>query len=333
MIARMWSAYQGDRGEIEIVRDLLDTGAAINTLTASDTGWDLHLHMPAQPMYVNEEPPKELNRRTLAWRLAGRTAHVQVKRTSTAGVRLKVGTVRGWITGTEAGTPTFLIVLRDSQGNDEPTKFLATPGVLKVWLDSVSDKTDEEEVDFAQGRLFPFSARTFARDVAIWGHYQELLLEHPVVDKVLHGGTVQQLGAHQFVEQVLLACLSHEGSTADEGGRWWAGETQRTASRAVELLGLAEPGTDNEVELLQTIASNVSEYASRRPGQSGDPDWRNEGMRVSALGGDHRYASSSFELADRMLAEFSEAKGCFASDAAMPSWWKGEHVEAEWKTD
>lgn len=80
MAYRSWGNFQGDRGEIEALSELLKTGAAINTLTASDTGWDLHLHLPEHSMFIDTDPPSEVDNRYLKWRLSGRTAHVQVKR-------------------------------------------------------------------------------------------------------------------------------------------------------------------------------------------------------------------------------------------------------------
>ncbi|TFV53911.1 hypothetical protein E4P41_20590 [Geodermatophilus sp. DF01-2] len=105
---RTSSHVSGDLAEVEVFGHLLRTGAAINSLTGSDTGWDLHLHVPDQIVDVDSSK---------SWTMSGHSAHVQVKfRSKANSARVSIGTMKDWISGSRSGTPTFVFLLDDAGG-------------------------------------------------------------------------------------------------------------------------------------------------------------------------------------------------------------------------
>lgn len=111
MANRAYKNFTGDRGEYRAIAQLLETGAAINSLTSADTGWDLHLHLPEEPLAFLDN--MQLSRATKGWKLSGRIAHVQVKSMELSSYpSLARGTVNGWIAGSTYGVPTFVLLLK-----------------------------------------------------------------------------------------------------------------------------------------------------------------------------------------------------------------------------
>lgn len=108
---------------------MIEHGIGVNALTASDSGWDLHCHVP-DALIIDASMA---GRRS--WDLSGRTAHIQVK--SSTSDMLTVGTVRGWLTGTAAGVPTFIFgTLRGGQ-------VFSSPSDLDDWLYSAGTAADD----------------------------------------------------------------------------------------------------------------------------------------------------------------------------------------------
>lgn len=103
-----WSRnqYRGNLGELEVARQFLHMGCAVNSLTASDAGWDLHIQIPEAAQLYKALPE--------TWPLSGRTVHVQVKYTSSKSIAVYLDTLRGWVVGSKIGVPTFLVVLFES---------------------------------------------------------------------------------------------------------------------------------------------------------------------------------------------------------------------------
>lgn len=113
-----WSRnqYRGNLSELDVTGKFLHMGCAVNSLAASDAGWDLHIQVPEEAHRYAELPE--------TWALSGRTAHVQVKYTSTDSVSVDLNTLRGWVVGSKIGVPTFLIVIFES---DSDTVFRYVP--------------------------------------------------------------------------------------------------------------------------------------------------------------------------------------------------------------
>lgn len=105
-----WSKnqYRGNLGELDVTREFLHMGCAVNSLTASDAGWDLHVQVPEE-VHPHEDLPT-------TWSLSGRTAHIQVKYTTKGAIPVNLSTLRGWVVGSKIGVPTFLFVVFESEG-------------------------------------------------------------------------------------------------------------------------------------------------------------------------------------------------------------------------
>lgn len=130
MAKRNRANITGDKNEFEVGLLLLEHGYAINALTAADTGWDLHCHVTDQLIVDASKAPG-----TSSWSLSGQTLHVQVKGVTSGDLR--VGTVRGWLSGTASGTPTFMFWRQRGK------PIFSTPENLAEWFESVPDGTDD----------------------------------------------------------------------------------------------------------------------------------------------------------------------------------------------
>jgi hypothetical protein len=84
-------------------------GAAVNSRSQSDYGWDAHVHTPEDVLDMGNLPK--------SWKMSGLSAHVQVKNAqSGSAASVKVGSLRAWIAGSKIGTPTFYFFIdRDSR--------------------------------------------------------------------------------------------------------------------------------------------------------------------------------------------------------------------------
>ncbi|MEU7905335.1 hypothetical protein [Actinoplanes sp. NPDC049118] len=215
--SRTRQQYLGDLGEAEVYAEFLHLGASINYLTQSDSGWDLHLHLPSDSIDV--EDASDLR----AWDLSGRVAHVQVKKqTSTKSPGLKVSAVHGWITGTRSGVPTFLFVV-DGQGNFR----YATPKALADWID-LSSTPAEGESSTTKLSMFDYSRTKFRQVLQVWSRFPNALLYSGVIDDLVHGnGVVQPAAAIDLIAEVALGWLNSAGiSYTGLEGDWdrYAGE-------------------------------------------------------------------------------------------------------------
>jgi hypothetical protein len=143
-------------------------GASVNSLTASDYGWDLHLHVPEEEMYFSPTAPPEDS-----WVLSGRTAHVQVKRRSgsSSWPSLATETVRGWLTGTSTGTPTFVFIVDDT--DPKVTKFrFSTPRELDLWLDHYESMSSGT---LGNKWTLPYKRHVFPRLLQLWVRYPHVM--------------------------------------------------------------------------------------------------------------------------------------------------------------
>ncbi|MEI3778573.1 hypothetical protein V1463_07240 [Micrococcus yunnanensis] len=141
---------KGDIGEIMTIYNLLEHGIAVNSLTASDTGWDLHCHLP-DGLFVRASRVGRIS-----WPMSGKSLHIQVK--SEGSTKLNVGTVRGWLTGTAVGTPTFLLVQRESD------MILLTPDALDEWL----REAERKEVDDKNYHAFKYANKDASTSTVSW---------------------------------------------------------------------------------------------------------------------------------------------------------------------
>ncbi|WP_193119313.1 hypothetical protein [Brachybacterium tyrofermentans] len=130
MARRTVSNVRGDIGELEATKVLLEHGVAINSLTQSDTGWDLHCHVPED--IIRNASGRKGNE---SWIMSGRAAHFQVK--SGGKGELDVETVGGWLTGARIGVPTFMF------WSDDDRSVISTPNELEAWLETAISKTRE----------------------------------------------------------------------------------------------------------------------------------------------------------------------------------------------
>lgn len=164
---RMKSHYLGQVGETAVIRRMLDTGSSINSLSASDYGWDLHIHLPLEPFAV----PRERALIKKSWIMSGRTAHIQVKNWAST-PEVNVGTLRGWVSGGASGTPTFVVI----PSSDEPSewKYLG-PGELDELLHKVSSKGDEDTVSMSNSLPFPDSVLHHLLDLWTWNSQMTLI--------------------------------------------------------------------------------------------------------------------------------------------------------------
>lgn len=147
MAKRTKNHYLGDVGETSVIRRMLDTGASLNSLSASDYGWDLHIHLPREPFAV----PLDRTHIKDSWTMSGRTAHIQVKNWM-SDPTVVIGTLRGWVSSGTSGIPTFVVIPR----SDDPSewKYLG-PGELAEILDKNSSKDDDSSVSMLDSLPFP----------------------------------------------------------------------------------------------------------------------------------------------------------------------------------
>lgn len=156
---------------------MIEHGFAVNALTATDTGWDLHCHIPEELILSASTAGRK------SWRLSGKTAHIQVK--SAATDSLAIGTVRGWLTGTASGVPTLMF------GHHRGRRVFSTPDDLEVWLTSADRRINSEhgkhKYTYA-GRdtekqtplsFHPYIEERFPSVVHLWTDYPQIALDFP----------------------------------------------------------------------------------------------------------------------------------------------------------
>lgn len=164
MAERNSSQVRGAIGEARVLAQLLETGAAVNSLTMDDSGWDLHLHLPKEPMWnASERPSKD------TWELGGHSAHVQVKARAKIDriekVRVSGSTVRGWVTGSQVGTPTFVILVPSTPDSNFRPQYFDPLDIRRT----ADDTAKYVELQF-DGRR-PFYAESFGAEADLWAHH------------------------------------------------------------------------------------------------------------------------------------------------------------------
>ena len=132
MATRTLSNVKGDIGEMEVIIMLLRLGMNINSLTQSDTGWDIHAQLPLTPMTGADEHHEP-------WELSGRTCHIQVKNQEKP--LLTLGTVRGWVSAAAVGgPPTFIFVKRQDEWH------VGTTRDLEEWVEQFNNEPPANKV-------------------------------------------------------------------------------------------------------------------------------------------------------------------------------------------
>lgn len=263
MAKRTSSNVKGDLNELYVSELMLEHGIAINTMTASDTGWDLHCHIPDQLIQNASEAPGDIS-----WTLSGRVAHIQVK--SAAKDRLRVGTVRGWLTGTLCGVPTFMF----TRQNDRTV--FCTPENLDEWLIAASRYASDSDA-----HVFTFSGKNtkvqtrlahhvykmnrFPSVVQLWIRYPQIAQSYPALTS-----WVNHDEDDEFPGQI--ECLVQELAKAI-----WAdkGYGLQTSQRQLlqELIALLELADLNDAETLATdymMSLEFSELTQRDRGYTRD---------------------------------------------------------------
>lgn len=179
MAKRTSSNVKGDLNELHVSELMLEHGIAINTMTASDTGWDLHCHIPDRLIQNASKAPGDIS-----WTLSGRVAHIQVK--SAAKDRFRVGTVLGWLTGTLCGVPTFMF----TRHNDRTV--FSTPENLDEWLILASRHASDSDTHVftlsgknttVQTKLahHVYKMNRFPSVVQLWIRYPQIAQSYPAL--------------------------------------------------------------------------------------------------------------------------------------------------------
>lgn len=248
MAKRSGSNVTGDLWELKVTELLLEHGVAINVLTASDTGWDLHCHVPAG-LFLRSSTAGHAS-----WSLSGRSTHVQVKSAPTD--LLSVGTVRGWVSGTASGVPTFLF------GRLNDNAVFSSPADLACWLNSGQTPDDDaakHKYTFRgkETRLqtplatHPYSETRFPSVLQLWVRYPQLALHFRAVTAWMN----HEAGASDFYEHVMPELAN--AIWADAG----FGKHTETSELEASLVGLyrAAGSDDAEGYALKLMESGFAE--------------------------------------------------------------------------
>lgn len=164
MAIRTLQQYLGDIGELTVLRRFLDIGASVNSLAASDFGWDLHLHLPD-----NAVDPELMPK---SWSMSGYTANVQVKnQTGRSAPKVALGTLRGWVSGSVVGTPTFVFRCRSKDRLD----YLDPDDLRQLLYRNVrAGKSDSDKVVLAG--FSPVPEHSLGRLLLLWCRYPGIML-------------------------------------------------------------------------------------------------------------------------------------------------------------
>ncbi|MEY9775603.1 hypothetical protein [Arthrobacter sp. MW3 TE3886] len=198
MAKRAQSNLSGDLGELDVIRKFFEIGAAVNSLAQSDYGWDAHVHTPTEAHKIGELPS--------SWDMSGLTAHVQIKNSmsgSTADVN--VGTLRGWVAGSQVGTPTFFFLIYKGVPRYSSPKWLR-----KYLADAdAQDKKDTDDKPFGKRMTFEVDFDTFGGLLRLWTRHSRVLIhEHVSVDDWAQKNARQMKDLEKiFISQVALAWL------------------------------------------------------------------------------------------------------------------------------
>lgn len=177
MARRTGSNARGDINELSCAISMIEHGFAVNALTATDTGWDLHCHIPDDLILSASAAGRN------SWQLSGKTAHIQVK--SAATDSLSIGTVRGWLTGTASGVPTLMF------GHYRGRQVFSAPNDLEAWLASADRKVNSDDVKHkytyagrATEKQTPLSFHQYVEErfpsvIQLWTEYPQIALDFP----------------------------------------------------------------------------------------------------------------------------------------------------------
>lgn len=198
MAKRAQSNLSGDLGELDVIRKFFEIGAAVNSLAQSDYGWDAHVHTPTEAHKIGQLPT--------SWDMSGLTAHVQIKNSvsgSTADVN--VGTLRGWVAGSQVGTPTFFFLIYKGVPR------YASPKWLKKYLADADAQgvNDTDDKPFGKRMTFEVDFDTFGGLLRLWTRHPRVLIHKRVtVDDWAQKNPRQIKGLEKiFISQVALAWL------------------------------------------------------------------------------------------------------------------------------
>jgi hypothetical protein len=169
--------YLGHVGETEVLRQLLDIGASINSLSASDFGWDLHVHLPEKAMVIGDLTEKSdgLEKVALAdlttWEMSGYTANIQVKKQTSDWIpEVSVGTLRGWLTGSRVGVPTFVVIVKG-----ERLTYLSPHALLGLQHEAAQQYLDDEDkIELSDG--VEVSKSQLSLLLYIWTRHPQIML-------------------------------------------------------------------------------------------------------------------------------------------------------------
>lgn len=210
MALRNSNNVKGDLGEIEVSKKLLEHGLAINSLAASDTGWDLHCHVP-KTLIMNASTVEAKR----SWPMSGRSAHIQVKNSSAG--RLNVGTVRGWLSGTASGVPTFMFW---KPKKDSEIYWFSTPNDFSQWLGDLKAELSGEALldDECHFRYLDAGKRThrqaplntfkyidirFPSVLQLWTKYPLLALDYEDVTGWMNSEVEDKAEDDEFLQRII----------------------------------------------------------------------------------------------------------------------------------
>lgn len=221
MAIRLRSKHDGDIGEAEVLKDFLLMGAAVNSLTGSDYGLDLHIQVPLRPLVYQQLATK--------WELSGRVAHAQIKNmTSGQDPSTSVGRVRGWIAGAMSGTPTFVVILKGNR------RLFLSPLQIKAALrdwekahagdmakdasmkTAATDSFAPKTVTLKEESAHEFQPEAFPWLLHLWTSYPGVMMNSQLAVQDWLFTDPNELDEHgtQFIAQVLLAWMkSHYSDT------------------------------------------------------------------------------------------------------------------------
>lgn len=185
MAKRTPNQYRGNRGEMEVVLDLLDIGAGVNDLTSTDNGWDLHVQLPLRPVDATSA--------SSSWEMSGRDCKVQVKKLAGRNrPKLKVGQVHAWVDG---HTPTFLVLVRD-----DGVKEYASPRCLAKWLRQIGSVPHASQVAAsALETRSSMSAPAVGRFLHFWTGFPSLMVATSRLEDWAVAGSAREEEVRDFV--------------------------------------------------------------------------------------------------------------------------------------
>lgn len=197
MPSRTISNVSGDLGELRVISDFVRMGAAVNSLSQSDYGWDAHVHTPEDVLDMSNLPK--------SWKMSGLSAHVQVKNAqSGSAASVKVGTLRAWLAGSKVGTPTFYFFI------DQDNPRYASPRMLEKLLKDNKEADDHVAISIGRVQTRPADYSIFSHLLRLWTRYPRVLLHNYIRIDDWHHMPLEDLAVEDelFVGHVFLAWLT-----------------------------------------------------------------------------------------------------------------------------